>query len=109
MSTSCAAAEPVVELPEVAPDGPVSVLTSPVEVSFVPPTKVIFGAAIFLGGGFRIGPLLPLPAFLSPFSFMASLGSGGLIGVGSGMGLPSFWCSFTTYKRHSVSLTQSLC
>jgi len=42
--------------------------------------------------------LLPLPGFLSPFSFIPSLGSGGLIGVGSGMGLPSFWCSFTTYK-----------
>lgn len=96
MSTSCATAEPVVELPAAAPDSPASVLTSPVEVSFVPPTKVIFGAAIFLGGGFLIGPLLPLPDFLSPFSFMASLGSGGLIGVGSGMGLPSFWCSFTT-------------
>lgn len=97
MSTSCAAAEPAVEVTEApGPDGPVSVLTNPVEVSFVPPTKVILGAAIFLGGGFRIGPLLPLPAFLSPFSFVVSLGSGGLSGAGSGIGLPSFWCSFTT-------------
>jgi len=92
MSTSFPDADPELELPEAAPgDAPVSVLTIPVEVSFVPPTNVIFGAAIFLGGGFPLGPLLPAPAFLSPFSFVASLGSGGLIGVGSGIGLPSFW------------------
>ena len=82
-------AEPEFELPEAAP-GEASVLTSPVEVSFVPPTKVIFGAAIFLGGGFRCGPLLPGPAFLSPFSLELSLGSGGFRGAGSGIGFPSF-------------------
>lgn len=72
--------------------------------------KVIFGVVIFLGGGFRIGFLLLLLGFLFLFFFMVFLGFGGLIGVGFGIGLLSFWWSFIIYKdKILVSVKLCLC
>lgn len=70
--------------------------------------KVIFGVVIFLGGGFRIGFLLLLLGFLFLFFFMVFLGFGGLIGVGFGIGLLSFWWSFIIYKD-KILVSDNVC